>query len=144
MGRHESEETYLAIGRFIYEFSQLEHTLRVFTGTEAGIEEEHFNAVMTHDFSLLCTVAQEVIGKGFTEDKRRRLADIIKEFRKLNDIRVRVAHGLWVPFQGGGTVHHLSRSTLKVKMSAGQAAELEKAADSASHFGQMFDDLMWE
>ncbi len=49
------EETYHAIGRFIFEFSQLEFCLRFHTGTEAGVESQHFNAIMTQDFALLCT-----------------------------------------------------------------------------------------
>jgi hypothetical protein len=42
-----------------------------------------------------------------------------------------VAHGLWVPFKDGGTVHHVQRGNLKSRMAADQAAELEKSADEA-------------
>ena len=145
MGHHESEETYLAIGRFMFEFSQLEMSLRNFTALEAGVKDRYFDAVMTHDFSLLCTIAQELLGLSWeSEGKKTKFLGIIKECRKLNDVRVRVAHGLWVPFRGGGTVHHVSRSSLKAKMSSDQAQELEERAKAVNQLRSEFELLMRE
>jgi hypothetical protein len=145
VGHHEAEGTYSAIGHFMFEFSQLEMALRHFTALEAGVKDRYFNAVMTHDFSLLCTMAQELLGKSWKSDeKQKRFAEIIKECRKMNDARVRVAHGLWVPFMGGGTVHHVSRSSLKPQMSADQAYELEERAKATNQFRFEFETLMHE
>jgi hypothetical protein len=141
----DTEATYHAIGRFMFEFSQMEYAIRHYVGAEAGIKDEHFNAIMTHDFAILCTVAADILSQSFKEeDQRRRLKDIIKECRKLNAERVIVAHGLWVPFRHGGTVHHVSRSSLKTNMSVDQAKHLEKQADQANHLRGMLEELMWE
>jgi hypothetical protein len=40
----EAEKTYRAIGRFMYEFSQAEYTLRHAVGEELGIKDEYFSA----------------------------------------------------------------------------------------------------
>jgi hypothetical protein len=58
-------------------------------------------------------------------------------------VRVRVAHGLWVPFKEGGTVHRLSRQSLKRVMSAGQAQELEKYASETNQLRSRLEKLMW-
>jgi hypothetical protein len=145
MGHHEADETYLAIGHFMFEFSQLEMALRHFTALEAGVKDRYFNAVMTHDFSLLCTMAQELMGRSWkSSDKQKRFAEIIKQCRKMNDVRVRVAYGLWVPFKGGGTLHHVSRSSLKSQMSADQANELEERAKATNQLRFEFETLMGE
>jgi hypothetical protein len=145
VGHHESEETYLAIGRFMFEFSQLEMSLRHNIALEAGVKDRYFDAVMTHDFALLCTIAQELLGQSWdSEEQSARLVRIIKECRKLNDVRVRVAHGLWVPFRGGGTVHHVSRASLKSKMSSDQAQELEEKAQAINSLRADFEALMRE
>jgi len=137
--------TYHAIGRFMFEFSQMEYAIRYYVAAEAGIKDEHFSAIMTHDFALLCTIATDVLSQSFKEeDQRRQLKDIIKECRKLNDERVVVAHGLWVPFREGGAVHHVSRSSLKTNMSVDQAKHLEKQANHANHLRAMLEELMWE
>jgi hypothetical protein len=145
LGHHESEETYLAIGRFMFEFSQLEMSLRHNIALEAGVKDRYFNAVMTHDFALLCTIAQELLGHSWeSEEQSARLVAIIKECRKLNDVRVRVAHGLWVPYRAGGTVHHVSRSSLKPQMSSDQSQELEGKAQAINQLRSKFEILMGE
>jgi hypothetical protein len=58
------------------------------------------------------------------------IESLIDEFFELNRVRVRVAHGLWVPEKEGGTVLHVPRS-LKPSRFAEQAVELERNADKA-------------
>jgi hypothetical protein len=41
-----AEKTYRAIGRFIFEFSQAEYTIRHYLAQEIGLDEEHFSAVV--------------------------------------------------------------------------------------------------
>jgi len=141
-GASDEQATYHAIGRFIFEFSQLEYSIRHFTGERAGVKDECFNAVMTHDFAILCTVAIDVISKSMDGNDSKTFKKIIQECRKLNDVRVKVAHGLWVPFESGGTVHHVSRSTLKNTMSARQASELEKHAARANELRAVLHSLL--
>ena len=127
-----AEKTYRAIGRFIFEFSQVEYTIREYLAQEIGLRDDHFAAVVqSYDVALLCTVAKEVFGKSRANTNGAAINDLIGKFLALNDERNRLAHGLWVPFKDGGTVHYVSRGNLKPKMAANRAATLEKLADEA-------------
>jgi hypothetical protein len=51
---------------------------------------------MTHDFAVLCTIAESVlVHPAIAEDRAIRLKELIKKCRYLNDHRVRIVHGLW-------------------------------------------------
>jgi DNA primase len=127
-----SNRTYEAIGRFIFEFSQLEYEIRYRVSEEVWISEEYFNAIMVHDFSVLCTAADHVFEICFEKEpeKAKKFKALIKKARALADIRNAVAHGLWVPFMDGGKVIHVPR-TLKPNISTEQATALNKKADEA-------------
>jgi hypothetical protein len=52
----DSERTYRAIGRLMYEFSQLEYALRHAVGDE--LKQEHFvETISVFDVGVLCTLA---------------------------------------------------------------------------------------
>ena len=126
-----AEKTYRAIGRFIFEFSQAEYTIRYHLGEELGLASEHFNAVVgSYDVAMLCTVAKEVFGKSRANMNADAIKDLINNFLDLIPHRNRVAHGVWMPYTDGGTVRHVPRN-LKHHMDANQAAALEKLADEA-------------
>lgn len=130
--RGASEKTYRAIGRFIFEFSQVEYTLRDYLSQEIRLDDKHFSAVIeSYDAGLLCTVAERVFEKSLTGKRAEKIRKLINKFRELIYERNRVAHGLWVPFKDGGTLHHVPRGTLKWSMSANRAEALEKLADDA-------------
>jgi hypothetical protein len=125
------EKTFRAIGRFIFEFSQVEYTIRYYLAEEIGLKEEHFTPVVeSYDTAMLCNVAKEVFAKRRPGQFFARVEECIKCFQKLNNIRNRVAHGLWVPFKEGGTVHYVPRN-LNVNPGGlqNQAEDLEKYAD---------------
>jgi hypothetical protein len=62
--RTEAERTYKAIGRFIYEFSQVEYTIRYYLAERIGLHEEYFSAVIeSYDVALLIAVAKQVFKK---------------------------------------------------------------------------------
>ena len=112
-----AEKTYRAIGRFVFEFSQVEYTIRYHLAEEIGLDEEHFSAVVeSYDAGLLCTVAIEVFKNSREQNNAARIQELIKNFRNLTDDRNRIAHGLWVPFREGGTVHYVPRRSLKPKV----------------------------
>ena len=93
-----SEQTYRAIPRFIFEFSQAEFAIRHYLAQEIGLDETHFSAVAeSYDVGLLCTVAIEVFNKSRANTNAAAIKDLINNFRALNDNRNRVAHGLWIP-----------------------------------------------
>ena len=122
------EQTYRAIGRFIFEFSQAEYTIRHYLAEEIGLKEEHFMPVVeSYDTAMLCAVATRVFAKR-QPDQFAAIRKCINHFKEFNDLRNRVAHGLWVPFKEGGTVHHVPRN-LNAASFPNQAGELEKQAD---------------
>jgi hypothetical protein len=91
-----AEKTYRAVGRFIFEFSQAEYTIRHYLAQEIGLDEEHFSALVeSYDVALLCTVAKEVFNKSRANTNAAGIKDLINNFRALNDNRNRVVHGLW-------------------------------------------------
>jgi len=126
-----AEQTYRAIGRFMFEFSQLEYTIRHYLAEEIRLDDRYFDAVVgSYDVALLCNIARKV----FSEPRANAAAleELFKKVQCLNDERNRVAHGLWVPFMDGGTLHHVSRRSLKSDRQANRAAALEKLADEAN------------
>jgi hypothetical protein len=124
----ESEKTYRAIGRFIYEFSQVEYSLRHAVADQLNIKDEHFNAVTaTFDVAVLCNLAAVLF------DDRAEMKKLINRFRELNNHRQRVAHGLWIPFLEGGSVHYTARSSLKGTSHKQQAEALVRLADDANN-----------
>jgi hypothetical protein len=129
-----AEKTYRAIGRFIFEFSQAEYTIRHYLAEEIGLKAQYFSAVVeSYDVALLCTVTKEVFDNSRANSNAEAIKDLINKFRALGDTRNRVAHGVWVPFKDGGTVHHVPRGNLKSRPGApNQAKELERFADEVS------------
>jgi hypothetical protein len=124
-----AEKTYRAIGRFVFEFSQAEYAIRYYLAEEIKLDEKHFSAVVeSYDVGLLCTVAIHVFNQSRRADNASQIEKLIKKFRAFNDERNRVAHGLWVPSQDGGTVHYVPRSNPKTNSFSEQAAFLEKRA----------------
>jgi len=144
LGHHESTETYHAIGRFIFEFSQLEYSLKHHIAEAVKLDERFIDPIMTHDFAILCTAAIEVLGESMNEERRRNLNEIINSCRTINDDRVRIAHGLWVPFREGGVVHHVQRTKLKSRRSIDQAAYLEKQSDRINQLRSEFEKLVYQ
>jgi len=123
------EKVYRAIGRFIFEFSQVEYTIRHYLTEEIGIKEEHFTPVVeSFDVATLCNVANKIFAMRRPGQFAARIEKGIHRFFDLNNVRNRVAHGLWVPFRDGGTVHHVPRKLNAVRLQ-NQAGELEKRAD---------------
>jgi len=136
-----AENAYRAIGRFICEFSQLEYTLRHHLGQEIELAEKYFDAVLSYDFALLCTVVKDVFSKSRGQEFAVALSELIKKCHALNDARKRVAHGLWVAHLDGGAVHYVSRTKLKSSMQVDQATELQKLADDACNLRAQFERL---
>jgi hypothetical protein len=57
----DSEKTYRAIGRFIFEFSTVEFAIRFILAKELGLDFKQYRAVVeSYDVAMLCTVAKNV------------------------------------------------------------------------------------
>jgi hypothetical protein len=119
--RREAEQRaslFLAIGEFIFEFSQLEFTIRHALGTALGLNDDsRFDTVTSpYDFAALCRVTSAILQQMCTcaEDAalKAEIASTFRECLALNDERVRIAHGTWT-IEGGA--RHVSRTTLQAK-----------------------------
>jgi hypothetical protein len=113
----------------MFEFSQMEYAIRALLGEEIGLKEEYFSAVMeSYDVAKLIGIAIEVFKKSRGDDATS-IWKLLNRFRGMNDERVRVAHGLWVPSKAGGTVYYTSRNKLTPANFTDQAEHLEKLSD---------------
>jgi hypothetical protein len=142
-----SDKTFRAIGRFLFEFSQLEYEIRRQVADAVDLELYHFHAIMMHDFAPLCTAAISVFDFEYSFDKvkgrAQAMRSLLKRSQSLNNIRNTVAHGLWVPFEEGGKVVHMPR-TLKLNVSNKQALTLEKKADEAKELRRKIEAVATE
>ena len=59
-----AEKTYRAIGRFIFEFSQVEYTIRDYVGQSIGLNDKYFSDIVeSYDVVMLCNIAVSVFDK---------------------------------------------------------------------------------
>ena len=89
--------------------------------------------------ALLTNVAIKVFEKSRGDDAAA-ICKSLNLFHKMNDVRKRVAHGLWVPFKEGGTVHYTSRSKLAPAHFTEQAQHLEQLSDELSQLRADFEN----
>lgn len=123
--------TFEAIGRFLFQFSQLEFTVRIFLSAQIGLKKEHFDIVTApYDFRMLCTVTEAIALIRFPRRKED-IKDLFKKFLALNDNRNRIAHGLWSEAPGRGLIaRHVARTSLKAQIHFKNPDEIEKLSDT--------------
>ena len=123
------EKVCRAIGRFIFEFSQLEHELRCLIWDEIDQNGNFFYDVMfAFEVAPLCSMALSIFLLTWKPDKFAVGERIVKRFMAINDLRNRVVHGQWMHFSEDGTLLHTSRHG-KGRQYDNQALELEKTAE---------------
>ena len=137
------DQFFAAIGRFIFEFSQLEYTIKHHIAETVDLQDQYFNAIMTHDFALLCTIAESVLGPRVAEQKAADFKKLIAKCRSLNTDRVRIAHGLWFVGGGRGALHHVSRQKLKEDTHFEEANDIANKADLAANLRSEFEEIMY-
>ena len=136
------EKTYRAIGRFIFEFSQVEFAVRHHLFEEIELKENYFDAIISsYDVTLLCKIAEEVFGTSRAPENAKAIKKLLGKFHDFINERNRVAHGLWVPSKNGGTVHHASRQNIKSKEAANRADALERMADDLCDLRVKFEQV---
>jgi hypothetical protein len=86
---------------------------------------------------MLCTVAEKTIRLDFDDEFHPALKTFFNKCRKLNDLRVVVAHGSW-SIRGA---RHASRRSLEAKMHFEKPANLSKAAAEAKRLMEEFGQL---
>jgi hypothetical protein len=130
--RENIRRLYLAVGQFIFEFSQLEFMIRHLLGEALGLDDEkQFHAVTSpYDFATLCRVTRNIALAipGCTEEDKAELEDIFKGCLKVNDDRVHVAHGTWFISEEGLGTRHVSRSSLDPKVYYSRIGDIDKVS----------------
>jgi len=125
-----------AVGRFTFEFSQLEFTIRVALLACLELPQEYFDIVTApYDFAMLCKVTREALSLK-TPERAAELEQWCKDCLKLNDDRVRIAHGTWTLGPDGPSVRHVSRNSLKARHYFGTTAEIDRLSDEAQRLLQ--------
>jgi hypothetical protein len=77
-----AEKTYRAIGRFIFEFSQVEHTIRHYVGESIGLNGKYFSDIVeSYDIAMLCNIAESVFEKSLHKNMVAKLKPLISNFR---------------------------------------------------------------
>jgi len=132
----EFAQGYQAIGRFLSEFSQLDFTIRFVLAKRLRISDEYFHIVISpYDFAMLCNVTRELICKQVPQ-KARNIEKLFNECLKLNEDRVRVAHGMWTLGQEGLVARHVQRRTLQPRYFFEKRDELDQLAEDAQRLMQ--------
>jgi hypothetical protein len=137
-----AEKTCRAIGRFMFEFSQLEYSLRHYLGEEIGLDEKYFEAIINYEFWPLCNTFKSVFERSRPESAGD-IGRLVNECLSLNNERNRVAHGLWVVHREGGAIQHVSRQSFKSTWSVEQAEALERKAEKACELRGKLEDIFW-
>jgi hypothetical protein len=125
---------YLGIGRFTHEFSQLEFTIRAILSGALGLSDDQFDAVTSpYDFAMLCRVTSAIytIKHGRDPETKKTIEKLFSDCARLNDDRVRMAHGTWSVTAFGASARHVSRQTLAANQFFEDPKELSNLADRA-------------
>jgi hypothetical protein len=126
----------LGIGRFIFEFSQLEFSIRAVLVSRLGLKEEYFNIVSgPYDFAKLCNVTREASIVKYPERKEE-LDKLFNACLKLNETRVLVVHGMWLDDMDGLSLRIVSRGNFKTQIHSFKKDELTRYADKAQELMQ--------
>lgn len=136
---------YTAIGRFIFEYSQLDLIIRRAVGEVLKLDKERFHVITSsYDFAELCRVTPSLYStvSGCTEEMQRELEKLFKDCQKINEMRVRIVHGTW--FLSGeelGT-EHVSRTSLKPKIYFPRIEDIENLCNDVADLQSRLDKFL--
>ena len=119
------------IGRFVFEYSQLEFDLRRHFQRKIGFGRQFGDVMSTaFDFARLCSALKEVsaIEKGGQADPV--LVKHLNACKAINDVRVAVVHGRWMSSLGGDSVLQVSRQNMKRQRRLEKEGELDRHSDA--------------
>ncbi|SRR5579884_1640460 len=123
-------EQYQAMGKFVYQFSQLEQAIRYLLSDLLELTPEQFHIVTApYDFAALCRVVSSLIQSlpYCDEATESEAVDLFNKCLEVNDARVRLVHGTW---EDDGA-HHVSRATMKQKLYFANTGEITRQTDKA-------------
>lgn len=127
----DKSDLYREIGRFVFEYSQLEFDLRKIFRKKIGIDFEH-DDIMTvgFDFAKLC--AALVAASAIEEDGEADpvLKKLLGQCHKINEVRVAVVHGRWSSTFGGDRAIHVARGSMKQQRMFENEGDLDEYSDA--------------
>ena len=124
-------KAFQAIGAFIFQFSQLEFTIRALLSARLQLKETLFDIVTApYDFQILCTVTRETLLLQWP-DQKSEITAIFKRCLALNDDRVRIAHGAWANDGNAIIARHVARSSLKPHYFFKDSDEIARLTEAA-------------
>lgn len=127
----DKSDLFHEIGRFIFEYSKLEFTLRRHFRRRVGYKIEFDDVMSTGlDFAKLCNgllalSAREAGGKPDPVLKK-----LIDECHRINAVRVAVVHGTWFSTLAEDRVVHVSRTSMQKQTMFRNAGDLDKHSDA--------------
>ena len=146
-GRSRPEEvrksqTFEAIGAFVFQFSQLEFTIKHALSRALNLSDEQSDAVTTpYDFAILCAVTRTILTQKSLGQKAQ-IKALFDECRGLNDDRVRVAHGTWIDDGTTLAARHVSRNSLSAEHYFADTDELRRLTEKARRLMADLLDMM--
>jgi hypothetical protein len=138
--REKVKSLYLAIGQFMFEFSQLEFTIRHLLGEILEFKDTGPDAlfdilISPYDFATLCNVTKAVFMRVVRceQSDRDEIESIMNAALSLNsEDRLPIAHGTWFIGNEGHGARHVSRGKLEMKIRYPKIADIDAAAQTAA------------
>lgn len=130
--RRSQHRLCVAIGHFIFEFSQLEFLLRYALQLAVGLSDEKFRVLGTsYDFASLCKITEEFFLRFVegTQDEQNKIKTLTKNCLSVNNDRIRIAHGTWFIDEAGPGAQHVTRGSFQPRVHYEKIEELERITE---------------
>jgi hypothetical protein len=138
-GPIEQDRVYREIERFIFEFSQIEYTLRYHVADMARVDDQYFDIVTSaFDFAKLCSALLALSAKEKGGKPDPVLKDLVAACHEVNAVRLRVVHGLWVVGSGNDRAIHTSRNSMKSEVYFDKPGDLD---DQSNRCNKLRSDI---
>jgi hypothetical protein len=143
--RRNRDRLCMAIGRFMFEFSQLEFYIRYALKCALGLDDEKFT-VIAYDFAPLCKATDEFFRRfvEHAQHDQKEIKSLFNDCLSINDRRVQIAHGTWFVDETGLGAQHVRRGSFTPKVVYEKIGELdqitEKTKDLQSRVSRL---LIW-
>jgi hypothetical protein len=130
----DKSDLFREIGRFVYEYSQLEAELRRIFRKKLNIDFEH-NDIMIAAFDFAKLVAAIVAASAIEEDRQDGKPDpilekLLKACHRVNEARIAVVHGRWSSTFGGDRLYQVARGSMKQQKMFEYEGDLDELSES--------------
>jgi hypothetical protein len=126
------DDLFRAIGRFVFEFSQLEYSIKFFLHELMEVRNDLFDAfVGPIDFAAACSALKETC-RVLKLQQVEQIISLINGAQKINEQRIKIVHGLWAPAAPAEKLVYISRTSLKASHHFPSPLELDKLSKECS------------